>query len=163
MSKMESYRESEASIDYRLKTSTDFYRPKLLQTFNGNQKPDTYLDWVNGEAGVPSGIGYVCLRVQISKGIAQREQHRLRRVDFLSHFLRYKKFSSLPFVMYIGIYLKVISRKYICKQNSRMSRFNMSSRDRESIFSQLRLQQVIPVREMSSFFPSQQNYVIMTL
>ena len=30
MSKMESYREFEASVDYRLKNSTDFYRPKIL-------------------------------------------------------------------------------------------------------------------------------------
>ena len=76
MSKMESYRDFKASIDNRLKTSIDFYRLKLLQTFNGNQKPDTYLDRVNGEAGVPSGIGYVCLGVQISKGTAQRQPHR---------------------------------------------------------------------------------------
>ena len=62
MSKMEPYRDFKASID--------FYRLKLLQTFHGNQKSDTYLDRVNREAGVPSGVGYVCLRVHISKGTA---------------------------------------------------------------------------------------------
>ena len=77
MSKMEPYRDFKASIDYRLKTSIDFYRLKILWTFNGYQKPDTYLDWVNGEAGVLSGVGYVCLGVQISKGTAQWQLHRL--------------------------------------------------------------------------------------
>ena len=76
MSKMELYRDFKASIDNILKTSIDFYRLKLLYTFNGNQKPDTYLDRVNGEAGVPSGVGYVRLGVQISKGIVQRQTHR---------------------------------------------------------------------------------------
>ena len=65
MSKVEPYRDFKATIDNRLKTSIDFCRLKLLETFNGNQKPDTYLDRVNGEVGVPSGIGYVCLGVQI--------------------------------------------------------------------------------------------------
>ena len=41
-----------------------------LKTFNSNQKPDTYFYWVNREAGVPSGGGYVCLGIQISKGTA---------------------------------------------------------------------------------------------
>ena len=73
---MEPYRDCKASIDNRLNNSIDFYRLKLLETFNGNQKPDTYLDRVNGETGVPSGVGYVCLGVQISKGTAQRQPHR---------------------------------------------------------------------------------------
>ena len=44
MSKMEPYRDFKASIDNKLKTSINFYRPKILQTFSDNQKPDTYLD-----------------------------------------------------------------------------------------------------------------------
>ena len=51
MSKMEPYCDFKASIGYRLKTSINFYRPKLLQTLNGSQKPDTSLDWVNGKLG----------------------------------------------------------------------------------------------------------------
>ena len=62
---MEPYRDFKVSTDYRLKTSIDFYRLKILWTFNGNQQPDTYLDQVNGEAGVPTGVGYVCLGVQL--------------------------------------------------------------------------------------------------
>ena len=58
MSKMEPYRDFKASTDYRLKTSID-------------------LDRVNGEAGVPSSVGYVCVGVQISKGTAQLQPHRL--------------------------------------------------------------------------------------
>ena len=77
MSKIEPYHDLKASIDYRLNTSIEFYRLKILKTFNGNQKPDTYLDQVNGEAGVPSGVGYVCLGVQISKGTVQQEPHQL--------------------------------------------------------------------------------------
>ena len=42
----------------------------ILKTFNGNEKPDTYLDRMNGEAKVVSGVGYVCLRVKISKSTA---------------------------------------------------------------------------------------------
>ena len=57
MSKMEPHRDFKASIDNRLKTSID-------------------LDRMNGEAGVPSGTGYICLGVQISKGTAQRQPHR---------------------------------------------------------------------------------------
>ena len=55
----------------------DFYRLKILETFNSNQKPDTYLDQVNGDAWVPSGMAYACLGVQISKGKALRQPHQL--------------------------------------------------------------------------------------
>ena len=75
MSKIEPYRDFKASKDYRLKTSVDFYRP--LEMFNGNQKPDFYLDWVSGEAGVPSGIGYACLGFQISTSTAHWKLHQM--------------------------------------------------------------------------------------
>ena len=140
MSKMELYRDFKPSIDYRLKNSI-----KILQTFNGSQKPDTYLDWVNEEAGLVSGLPWLCLL----QSIAQQQPHRLRCVNFLSHCLICKKFSAYLFIMYISIYLKIISRKCISKRDSRMSRLSMSSRAIESSFSWLRLQQAIPVREMS--------------
>ena len=74
---MEPYHDFKASIDYRLKASIDFYRLKLLQTFNGNHKPNSYLDRVKGEARVSSRIGYVYLGVQISKGTVQWQPHQL--------------------------------------------------------------------------------------
>ena len=40
-----------------------------------NQKSDTDLYWVSREASVPSGLVYVYLGVQISKGTAQGQQH----------------------------------------------------------------------------------------
>ena len=67
----------------------------------------------------------------------------------LSVILLGVRVSAQPFVMYISIYLKVISRKYIFKQDSRISRLNMSSRAIESIFSSVRPQQAVPVREIS--------------
>ena len=142
MSKMEPYRNFKASIDYRPKTSIDLYRLKLLQTIdyrlqtNGNHKTDTYLFRAYGEVGVPSRVGYVCLGIQMSKGTAQRQPHQLIQARRLvSLFFRSKKVSAQPFVMYTSIYLKVISRKCICKQDSRMSRLSMSSRAIESSFS----------------------------
>ena len=63
MSKMEPYRDFKVSIYH------------ILKTFNGNEKPDIYLDRMNGEARVISGVGYVCLRVKISKKTVQRQPH----------------------------------------------------------------------------------------
>ena len=76
---MEPYRSFKASIDYRLKTSIELCR--LLQTKASIdfkwQSETLHLDWANEEDGVPSDVGYVCVRVQISKRTAQRQPHRL--------------------------------------------------------------------------------------
>ena len=81
MSKMKPYRNFKVSIDYRLKASIDFYRPQETKAsidFQWQSKTWHFLrssERLN--RGVPSGVGYVCLGVQISKGIVHRQPRRL--------------------------------------------------------------------------------------